>query len=377
MPQCTPLCAFLCRIRNVSQVYQSSLQSIETIGFFNNSGIVLKAVSDVLGHMKVQNHYSKTVEKTNVTSVLFRTFAVFFIFVLCANAVHATIVDSVIVKDTIEGVAVRETMTIVLTNNTLSNVSFGLPQGVIDITVDGKAVIADNGTIRIPLFCKSCNFTVGFTLQDAVTSSSADVQVYSRTMNAPGKPKSLVYELHLPAGAFIRSTETDPAIVPIQTAISTDGEHIVLRWSRINPQLPEQYVIRYMTTEPNHIGIAMLLTEFSEWIVWVLMGIALVIGILVGLFLPKKLGKSSSKSVVLTEQSSAKTVPSSLLSSDEILIIKALRDKPLDQKELGKQLNWSKSKVSAIMSGLERKEIIKREKLGRKFKAELLKDVEE
>ncbi len=357
------------------QVYQSSLQSIETIAFLYDSGIVLNALSPVLGHMKVQNHYGKMLVKQNALRLLSRTFLFFILFILCTLFVHATIVDGVIVQDTIEGVAVHETMSILLINNTLREISFGLPQGVTSITVDGKSAVATNGTVNIPLSCDSCNITLGFTLNDAVKSSGTDTQIYSRTMNAPGQPRMLSYELHLPAGAFIRSTEQDPAIVPVQTAISTDGERIVLRWLRTNPQLPEQYVIRYMTTEPSNVGAATLLTEFSEWVVWVLMCITLVIGVVLGLFLPQNMRKKSTQTI--SSSSSSTVIPASLLSSEELIIIRALRGKPLDQKELGKQLGWSKSKVSAIMTGLERKGIIKREKLGRKFKAELIKDVEE
>ena len=48
----------------------------------------------------------------------------------------------------------------------------------------------------------------------------------------------------------------------------------------------------------------------------------------------------------------------------------------LSQKEVGKSLGWPKSKVSALMTNLERKQIVKRERMGRNYSVELVKDVE-
>ncbi len=362
-------------------VYQSFVHSIETIEFLLFFWIVLNLVAHVFVYMKVQNHNFSLLEekrdffglsKLSVLSILFGTMSLILLLLLLSLStfsVYATSVDSVYVQDKIEGVTVRETMYISLINNTLSEIVFGLPVDVTDITLEGKSVASQNGTVNIPLSCTSCNITISFTLKGAVTQESSDTRVYSRTMNVPGQPRLLNYDVYLPTGAYVRSTMQNPAIVPVQTAISTDGENIVLHWSRTNPQLPEQYVIRYLSSEPISGGAITLLTELTEWPVWILLILLFGIGIVLGALIQRHLREPLSQSLPF--------VPASLLSSDELIIIRALRQNPLDQKELGKQLNWSKSKVSAIMTGLERKGIIKREKLGRKFKAELIKAVEE
>jgi predicted transcriptional regulator len=74
-------------------------------------------------------------------------------------------------------------------------------------------------------------------------------------------------------------------------------------------------------------------------------------------------------------------VPSSLLSPDEKVIVGFLKKKdakksPINQKEIGRELGWSKSKVSAVLSNLYYKKIIDREKFGRNYKVKLVKDVQ-
>ena len=49
----------------------------------------------------------------------------------------------------------------------------------------------------------------------------------------------------------------------------------------------------------------------------------------------------------------------------------------MNQKELVKALDWSKSKVSAIVTNLEYKKIVQREKFGRNYKVELVKEIGE
>jgi uncharacterized membrane protein len=49
----------------------------------------------------------------------------------------------------------------------------------------------------------------------------------------------------------------------------------------------------------------------------------------------------------------------------------------MNQKDIGKKLEWSKSKVSAIMTNLEYKKIVEREKIGRNYKVELKKELDD
>jgi len=70
-------------------------------------------------------------------------------------------------------------------------------------------------------------------------------------------------------------------------------------------------------------------------------------------------------------------IPSTLFSPDEKKIIDLLRtdNEKMNQKEIARRLEWSKSKVSAVITNLEYKKVVRREKLGRSFKVELLSDM--
>jgi uncharacterized membrane protein len=91
-----------------------------------------------------------------------------------------------------------------------------------------------------------------------------------------------------------------------------------------------------------------------------------IIGIIIGFVLNKQLHKRTAVPII----------SSSLLSPDEKKVIAHLRGKGfVNQKEIGKEMNWSKSKVSAIISNLSYKKMIEKEKIGRNYKVKLIKDI--
>jgi uncharacterized membrane protein len=70
-------------------------------------------------------------------------------------------------------------------------------------------------------------------------------------------------------------------------------------------------------------------------------------------------------------------VPASLLTPDEKTIMNLIKENKnqIRQREVVKILDWSKSKVSAVVSNLEYKKIVRREKFGRNYQIELVKDI--
>ena len=94
----------------------------------------------------------------------------------------------------------------------------------------------------------------------------------------------------------------------------------------------------------------------------------LLVGLAIGIII-----KSKKK-----EQDQSESVPGYLLTPDEKSIIQVLGDNKgtMHQKQMGKDLNWSKSKVSAVISALEHKKIVSKEKLGRSYKVTLEKKVQ-
>jgi uncharacterized membrane protein len=301
-------------------------------------------------------------------------FAVWFITILALLPLsHAVSIGDVAINDTLfEDLSIQESVTLQLLNNTQSSFSFILPEGAAAVSVNGATATPQNNTVIVPLACRECRVSIAYALRDAVQPVRGGSFTFSRTLNLPEKPRSLRYSVTLPNSYGIGAADqTDPPVVPSPTLMTTDGQRIIVTWLQQSPQLPMRYYILYHGLETFGTWQE-IRQEFGEWPVLVLMGFALLTGVAAGIIVERR-RRARRKGAELP------LVPASLLSPDEKTILKALRESKgaTSQKELGKRLSWSKSKVSALMSNLEYKKIVKREKVGRNYKVELVKDVEE
>lgn len=299
----------------------------------------------------------------------FRTFLCIALVAVCAIPVHAH-VQSMVLEDRLDGLLVRETITIAIAQNTLSSLALGLPRDAQDVTIDGVAATVRNDTLEIPLDCTECRVSVSYSLADAVAVDAKDTFVYSRTLNLPESPDSLTYRVVLPPGTFIvdQTAGVDPSIVPQASAIKTDGTSIIIEWSSLSPQLPVRYFVRFSSHEVTEDVGAEVLTELAEWPFWTVAILAFLLGIVLGTVLQRYRTKEMETTLPY--------VPVSLLSPDERTVMAILEEhKTIMQKELGKRLGWSKSKVSAIVTNLDHKGIIEREKIGRNYRITLLKEM--
>lgn len=76
------------------------------------------------------------------------------------------------------------------------------------------------------------------------------------------------------------------------------------------------------------------------------------------------------------DQITETTVPSYVLEKEEMLILNVIKATPgINQKQIGKELDFSKARVSAIVNNLEQKQLLRREKFGRSFKVFLDKKI--
>ena len=304
--------------------------------------------------------------KQTVRTVLFHIAILMTIIVLCAN-VDAMVVSDVTIDDTLEQDAVRETITVDLENNTLPAIKFSLPEGARDVVVNGRRVDPVNGSVDIALSCIRCSFSIVYVLPGVVVVEGPDLRSFSRTLNLPASPENMDYLLRLPEGSTVSAIGSEPSIVPSPTELRTDGQRIIVRWTRSHPALPERYFVRYSDDAAAHEE-GSFLSELLEWPVWVLIGVALAIGIAAGM------GKLVETFVGLLWWQK----PLAFLGIFERIVVKLLEAQDvIDQKEVGKRLSWSKSKVSAIMTGLEHKEVVSREKVGRNYKVKLEKAIKE
>ena len=176
------------------------------------------------------------------------------------------------------------------------------------------------------------------------------------------------------------SDPTNPSIVPAPSELSTDGENLIITWKETNPQLPKQYLVVYYGTEELESWSYVIRNDITHSAVLVFGALLLMIGFGAG-FLVKHYAARKEKKKMSKTGEKHYVVPSSLLSPDEKVVVHLLKKKnakknPVNQKEIGKELNWSKSKVSAVLSNLYYKKLIDREKIGRNYKVKLVKEVQ-
>jgi hypothetical protein len=302
-------------------------------------------------------------------TILFHLILLILIVLLCIET-RALSVPQVTILDVLDGSAVRETITVQLENNTLKSLSFALPPGASSVVVNEYRVDLVNGSVDVPLSCKRCTFSVAYTLRDVVQTDSLDTLSFSRTLNLPESPVVLDYELRLPPASIVNAHSGDPPIVPAPTELRTDGQRIIILWRETSPSLPQRFFVRFSGGDPSATDL--FFDELGEWQVWVVFVFALILGGVFGALVQRHLHERFS------ERTSLPFVPARLLSPDERTVIKFLHEHgTTGQKEIGKHLSWSKSKVSAIMTSLERKEIVSREKVGRNYKVTVEKAMRE
>ncbi|MCB9359330.1 hypothetical protein H6503_05335 [Candidatus Woesearchaeota archaeon] len=300
--------------------------------------------------MKVQN-YNLDICRKIALSVFF------FAFLVSVSALQLE------VRNTLqEDFSVLEELTIIVQNHS-SSIEFVLPSSVMDVTLDGMPADVNNNSLMLDL-CNGCIVELSYIIPDASMKGQNGEYKFSRSMNVPFDVDNLIYEIYLPLGYIIGTGDASsvPNIAPNPTSIGSDGKHIMISWKQANPQLPEVFQVIYRGHEGTETVASEFGNELTEWPVWVLMVLFLVLGTILGLLIAYFSPKSNN----------AEIIPSSLFTPDEKKVIEML-EKTESQKEVGAMLSWSKSKVSSIMTTLEFKKVISREKIGRNYKVKLLK----
>jgi uncharacterized membrane protein len=275
--------------------------------------------------------------------------------------------------------SVNETVAMTITGNNNSVFSFSLPEGARDVFVN-DVYFNSSTTLEIPLNCTKCSLKVGYAL-DSVVEKETSHFIFSRTLNFPVSPSSLDYRIKIPSGYTVDLTgnQSDPAIVPAPTGVITDGKNFIVLWQDSMPELPMRYFVRFAKGTPQGADAGF----FSFPVIATLL-LFLLLGAVGGYYLRGKLlppAEGNTPDVqppkAQNPPQSSQAVPEMLLSPDEKTILKLLiaNQNEMNQKDVVITLGWSKSKVSAIMSNLEYKTIIQREKFGRNFKVRLVREI--
>lgn len=238
----------------------------------------------------------------------------------------------------------------VITINKTVN-SINLPENAKNIDVKGTEFSVNNSRVDLGSCDNGCE--ISYTIKNIVTKES-DGQSFSRNLK-PFAP--LQYQIQIPIGRIIDLSGDN--IVPKPEQITSDGEHIIIQWN-INHTETLRYYVKYTNHESTESIAEELRNEIGEWLVIVFIIISLIVGFILGY----KTKKDKEVSVVAEQ----------LLSPDEKELLNEINkhyeseDKEITQKDLGKKLNWSKSKVSGVMTLLVQKKLVEKEKQGRNYR---------
>jgi len=316
--------------------------------------------------------------KNNYSGALFRTIALMSILLIAAAPAFAVVLKSAVIQDQLKkDLSMTEKINITLSENSDPAFALTLPANSLNIIVNGQNY--SNNSLNISLSCNECQINISYTLDNIIKKEGAKHSFY-RTINFPKIPESQIYTIQMPSGYTINlSDQTSPSVVPKPANISTDGASIIITWKDNKPLLPMQYLVVYYSAEESESFIEALRNDLGHPAIILFCIIILAIGFGIGFFVKKIDAKKTIKGILSTKVKSF-IIPSSLLSPDEKIVVDLLKKKnskknPVNQKDIGKELNWSKSKVSAVLSNLYYKKLIDREKFGRNYKVRLVKEV--
>jgi len=308
-------------------------------------------------------------KKTQLGILFFMS--IIFTLVIVGN-VSAMTVNSVHLEDLInEDNSIQESFIINISNNTDKVFTFTLPANAFDLKLNNNKFPIDTNVLNLPLNCQTCLFKIEYTIKDVVNFEGSDVYTFSRTLNFPVVPSVLDYDVKLQIGYVIKSNNSlEPSIVPSASGISTDGEHIIVKWLQKDPVLPSRYYVSYSNHESTENLASEFGNELTEWPVLVISLVLFLLGGIGGILIQKHYKNSKMKDYDIYS-------PSSLLSPDEKKVLELLKknNNKMNQKNIVNDLSWSKSKVSAIMTNLEYKKVVKREKIGRNYTVEVITDL--
>lgn len=314
--------------------------------------------------MKVQNHQTKIWQKALIMLLVSQL----FITLAYASTLKEVIISDILNPDN----SITETLSITIENNTDRNFTMTLPIKAYNIYLNNQRLETVN--ISQLLNCVKCNIRIRYSLPDLIKQESADRYSFYRTLSTPQIPEMFKYVVYLPKGYLIEnisSTESEN-VMPFPHQVLSDGESVILIWDENKPAFPKQYLIKYVGHEYKE-NFFQSLNDLRHASVIIALIIVLCIGVFLGITYHKELHINNKKPIT--------KIPSSLLSPDEKAVLEYLKKNnahknPINQKVIGRELNWSKSKVSGVLSNLSYKKIIEKEKIGRNYNVKLIKEIE-
>ncbi len=287
-----------------------------------------------------------------------RKFSAAVLLLLLVSSASATSIESETVKLNLAD----STADVEVEVNELSQTAFTYitvyPKEDIHIEIDDEPVdcelrkLSVGSEIRCPVDNYE-NFTVNLEFGlDGLVNSQDEAEMFQYTYSVYRPTNEYNFQVLLPSGAEILDEDqlTTPTISPEDYTMDTESGQISLEWST-DPGLGETLDYRVVFNKDN------TLTDYLEYLILV----ALLI-LAAGLYIYRKKG-SDRNSINYDE-----------LKEDQIEVVELITENngEMLQKDIVEESDYSKAKISGVVSELEEKDIVEKTKEGRSNKVKLV-----
>jgi uncharacterized membrane protein len=214
-------------------------------------------------------------------------------------------------------------------------------------------------TLRRPLITdRAYDVTYRFYLDDQITRKET-TYILSTTHSLLANVKKFNFSITLPPGYGI----SGQSVSPHPGNFISDGRHVILEWDLSDPIPPELREFDAIVLYENLLGEKRPFLEGKGTYIYLI----IIAGVLIG---SVKLAKQFKK-----KQTNEKI---DILKDDEQTIMRLILDTDgIDQREIQRETDFSKTKVSKILSELEKRGVIRKEQVGRRNKIFITKKLKE
>jgi uncharacterized membrane protein len=291
-------------------------------------------------------------------------FLLFSLALLVGEGVYAFQISSYNVSvDLDPGDVVHERISIEMLNTEpypLTGFSYALETGIQNLRAydEGGALPVELGEgeslsfrLREPLEPQTSHrVTLEFDTTGYITAYP-EVREFSMVLHPPPNTRSLTFRLTLPEGAVLpkplRESLTTSDVVPLPDDVSSDGRSTTFEWRRAGGGDFSVYVKYALPEAGSRFWRGLLATAL------------VLLALSYGLYRWRRKGGGEIE----------------YLREDERLVVgKIMENEGIDQREVQEKTGFSKAKVSNIVSELENRGIVRKEKVGRRNKLYLTKE---
>ncbi len=279
-----------------------------------------------------------------------RVFIPFFFILYFLSNIYALSVD---IDGELKEYSDVYTETISLSLLCIENFSLQVPSLAKDISFN--EVSTKNTSFFVPACTNSTNLTYSLEVVEKVSDKRFRLERNFNTYTT----SNYTYTLEIPLTYELDQENSFPKPVKIiyeeskQSLVFNEAAVFVLYFDELN-------------LEENSLSFSHLLEELQEFGVLILLFLSCILGSGITYIFMKR-----QMRIIPQEQ-----VPSYILSKEEKLVLDVIKEhKGINQKQIAIKLNFSKSRISALVTDLEQKQLIRREKFGRSFKVYLNKKI--